>query len=372
MPPTPASARQHRGLVRQQDVRNGDDERHERHEPRRGAKRDGRREAGRLRGGCSRGSAEQGTADGRLPSHAPTLTREPAATSPDGARPSVILRWPVVTRLAGRAGPEPFELLVAGHADSLRTCVRVGDDPARRRGLVLRVGRAAGRPAAAREAGDRRRRCRSGRELRGEGVRRPHGDGRAGRRAACAPRLSSCRRACPSTRLRARRSSRSSRTRPRSSRGSRSTRPSSTCAAWSASRARRARSPCGCAAECASRSASRSPSGSRGRSSSPRSRAPSRNRTACCSCRPSASSRSCTRCRSSASGASGRRPPLACTAGASRPSATSRRRPRRRWRCCWEGRGLTSARAREQPRPPRRAYAAATAVDRLAARVRQA
>ena len=61
----------------------------------------------------------------------------------------------------------------------MRTYVRVGgDDPARRSRRVLRVGRAAGRRAAPREAGDRRRRRRAGRELRGEGIRHPHGDGR--------------------------------------------------------------------------------------------------------------------------------------------------------------------------------------------------
>src|SRR4051812_754034 len=62
----------------------------------------------------------------------------------------------------------------------VRTYVRVrgrGDDPACRRRLLLRVGRAAGRSGSARTAGDRRRRGRSRRELRGEGVRRADGDG---------------------------------------------------------------------------------------------------------------------------------------------------------------------------------------------------
>ena len=44
------------------------------------------------------------------------------------------------------------------------------DDPARRPRRVLRVGRAARRPAAARAAGDRRRRRRARRELRGQGA----------------------------------------------------------------------------------------------------------------------------------------------------------------------------------------------------------
>ena len=114
----------------------------------------------------------------------------------------------------------------------MRTCVRVarGDDPARRPRRVLRVGRAAGRPRAARPAGDRRRRRRARGQLRGQGVRHPHGDGRRGRRGGCARTRSSCRRGCRPTPRRARRCSRCSRTRRRSSRGSRSTRRSSTCA----------------------------------------------------------------------------------------------------------------------------------------------
>ena len=72
-----------------------------------------------------------------------------------------------------------------------------------------------------------------------------------------------CRRGWRPTRRRARRSSRSSRTRRRWSRGSRSTRRSSTCAGWSTSPARRARSRRGCARGCATRSGCRSRSGSR-------------------------------------------------------------------------------------------------------------
>src|SRR5690349_20281829 len=49
-------------------------------------------------------------------------------------------------------------------------------DPARRPGLLLRVGRAARRPRAARPPGAGRRRCGAGRELRGEGVRGAHAD----------------------------------------------------------------------------------------------------------------------------------------------------------------------------------------------------
>src|SRR6185437_2801267 len=49
-----------------------------------------------------------------------------------------------------------------------------GDDPARRPGLLLRVGRATRRPPPARAAGDRGRRRRAGGELRGQGALRPH------------------------------------------------------------------------------------------------------------------------------------------------------------------------------------------------------
>ena len=68
----------------------------------------------------------------------------------------------------------------------MRTYVRVRgrEHPPRRPRLVLRVGRAARRPGAARAAGDRRRRRGPGRELRGQGVRRAHGDGRAAGAAA--------------------------------------------------------------------------------------------------------------------------------------------------------------------------------------------
>ena len=63
----------------------------------------------------------------------------------------------------------------------MRTSVRVvqRDGPARGRGLVLRVGRAARRPALGWPPCDRRRRCGACGELRGEGIRRVHGDERA-------------------------------------------------------------------------------------------------------------------------------------------------------------------------------------------------
>ena len=64
--------------------------------------------------------------------------------------------------------------------EAVRTYVRVerGDDPACRPRRVLRVGRAARRPSAARAARDRRGRGRARGQLRGQGLRRPHGDGR--------------------------------------------------------------------------------------------------------------------------------------------------------------------------------------------------
>ncbi len=74
----------------------------------------------------------------------------------------------------------------------MRTCVRVtgGIDPARRRRFVLRLGRAAGRSAPARTAGDRRPRGGDGGKLRGQGLRGALGDGRrAGPAAVPAGRL---------------------------------------------------------------------------------------------------------------------------------------------------------------------------------------
>ena len=137
----------------------------------------------------------------------------------------------------------------------LRTCVRAGrgDDPPRRPRLVLRVGRAARRSGAARTARGRRHGRRAGRQLRGQGVRRPHGDGRRQARQLC-PARSPCRRGCPPTARRARPCSGCSTTRRRWSRGSPSTRRSSTSAACAGCRARRPRSPPGCAPRCASAS----------------------------------------------------------------------------------------------------------------------
>ena len=106
----------------------------------------------------------------------------------------------------------------------------VGEHPARRPGLVLRLRRAARRPAAARPAGDRRRRGGAGRELRGQGVRRDARRWAGGRRRGCARTRWSCRRGSRRTSRPASGSSRSSTTPRRWSRGSRSTRRSSTSA----------------------------------------------------------------------------------------------------------------------------------------------
>ena len=65
---------------------------------------------------------------------------------------------------------------------------RRGDHPARRRRLLLRVGRAAGRPVAPRASRHRGRRGRARGELRGEGLRHPNADGWQARPAALPPR----------------------------------------------------------------------------------------------------------------------------------------------------------------------------------------
>ena len=190
----------------------------------------------------------------------------------------------------------------------MRTYVRVrrGDDPARRPRRVLRVGRAAGRSSSARPARDRRRGRRARGELRGQGVRRPHGDGRQAGPPAVPARG---RRLAAHVGLRrgeqggvrgvrrhdaARRGAVDRRGLPRRAR------------AGAAPGHARPRSRCGCGATCSSGSACRSPSGSPGRSSSPRWRAAWPSPTACSWCRPTASWRFSTRSRSSGSGASGR------------------------------------------------------------------
>ena len=266
--------------------------------------------------------------------------------------------------LAGRVVPGGgvTGLVPAGCASrwAMRTYVRVrrfsahdGDDPARRPRRVLRVGRAAGRPPAAGAAGHRGRRSRARRELRGQGVRGPHRDGRSCRRVGCARGRSSSSRASPRTPRRARPCSRCSRTRRRSSRGSRSTRRSST----SAGSRRVSGTPVEIATRLAprgarARRARRSRSGSRARSSSPRWRARSPNPTACSSYRPTASSRSCTRSPSSGSGVSARSPREKLQRrGITTVGDVARLDETVLVAMLGRGLGPSSARARAQPRP---------------------
>ena len=155
-----------------------------------------------------------------------------------GCRRRAALRGPrTVARSSYRYDPP---LVAAGNSSlplampsaCVRTYVRVRSrhDPARRPRCVLRVGRATRRPAPARAAGDRRRRGRARRELRGQGVRHPLGDGRAAGPPAVPAGDRRRARACRRTPRRAKPCSRCSTTRRRSSRGCRSTRPSSTSA----------------------------------------------------------------------------------------------------------------------------------------------
>ena len=114
--------------------------------------------------------------------------------------------------------------------EALQPTTADGDDPARRPRLVLRLGRAARRSAAAQPAGDRRRRDRARRQLRGQAASactHPMPEFKA--RRLC-PDWWSCRPGSRPTPRPARRCSRCSTTPRRSSRGCRSTRPSSTSA----------------------------------------------------------------------------------------------------------------------------------------------
>ena len=98
------------------------------------------------------------------------------------------------TRSGGRCPRAHWR--VAGRVDSWALAPRGGrcehvfvssvrDDPARRPRRVLRVRGAARRPPPARAAGDRRRRRGARGQLRGQGVRGAHGDGRAQARRLC-------------------------------------------------------------------------------------------------------------------------------------------------------------------------------------------
>ena len=226
-------------------------------------------------------------------------------------------RWRVLvlpTILAGRDGlaqraPAPA-LRRSRRGDRLASNTCRVTRPILSDSIVLRVGRAARRSAAARPAGDRRRRGRAGGQLRGQGA------------AACAPRWAGAqaRRLCPQaivvpaadgrpTRRRARRCSRSSTTRRRWSRGSRSTRRSSTCAGMRADRRHAARDR-GAAAATVRERGRPADHGRRRAHEVPRQGGERRGqaRRPAAWCRRTASWRSCTRCRSSGSGASGRSP----------------------------------------------------------------
>ena len=217
---------------------------------------------------------------------------------------------------ASDRGPTKLDTLANTSRRANMCSCRRGHDPPCRPRRLLRVGRAARRPPAARSAGDRRRRRRARGELRGEGVRGPDRDGRPRRRAGSARTRSSSRPACRPTPRRARRCSRCSRTRRRSSRGSRSTRPSWTFAGSSGSRARRRRSRARLRRERAR--PGRAPDHGRRRADQvPRQGGERawRSRTGCWSSRPTASSASSIRCRSSGCGVSGGSRPRSSTRG---------------------------------------------------------
>ena len=158
-------------------------------------------------------------------------------------------------------------------------------DPPRRPRRLLRVGGAAGRPAAARPAGDRRRRGGAGGQLRGAGVRRLRRDGRG----PGAPAVSARDRR-PATHggllggeqggVRGVRRHDATRRGAVDRRGVPRRRRAAT-----GVRHAGADRPCSCDRTCGSGSACRSPSGWRGRSSSPRWRAASPNPTVCSSFR---------------------------------------------------------------------------------------
>ena len=127
----------------------------------------------------------------------------------------------------------------------MRTYVRArrSHHPARGPGRVLRVGRAARRPAAARPAGDRRRWGRARGQLRGEGLRGAHGHERAAGQGAVPGRDRGRAADARPTPRRATRSSRCSGRPHRWSRACPSTRRSSRSAGCGGSRGRRWTSP---------------------------------------------------------------------------------------------------------------------------------
>ena len=200
------------------------------------------------------------------------------------------------TRARGRTRPRC--LLEVGPVKRRRRVHRIGMtgegvESARGCRFLLRVRRAAGRPGAPRQAGDRRgRRC-AGRELRGEGVRGSDADGWTSSSAPTLPATPwSCRRGWTST----------SRGEQGSVRGVRGHHPVRRGHLDRRGVPRRRRPPAdlgtptrsrsACASGCASGWACRSRSVWRGRSSSRRSPARSRSPTACSSCSRTRSSAS--------------------------------------------------------------------------------
>ena len=100
---------------------------------------------------------------------------DPRAGSQLGNFPQAFTHLALVdAAIALGAGPDDAHLAACAHVRSMRTYVRIGRRgcPARRSGRLLRVGRAAGRPAAAWAPGHRRRGRRARGELRGQGLRR--------------------------------------------------------------------------------------------------------------------------------------------------------------------------------------------------------
>ena len=218
----------------------------------------------------------------------------------------------------------------------MRTCVRVerADDPACRRRFVLRVGRAAGRPQPPWPSRHRRGRRGACGQLRGEGVRYHHTDGRSPGAKAVPPGgrrspADGCLQRGEHGAVRGVQRHDAVRRRAVDRRGVPRRR-------WVAAdlRARRWRSPSGCGERSSRRSAFPSPWVSRGRSSSPRSPAEWRSPTVCCGCRPTVSWSSCTRFRSNGCGASGRSPRASSAPTPSRPWDRLRSSARRRSSGC--------------------------------------
>ena len=176
-------------------------------------------------------------------------------------------------------------------------------DPARGRRLLLRVGRAAGRPEPEGPPRHRGGRRGAGGQLRGQGVRRTHADGP--RPGAPAVPAGDRRLAAHGGLQRGEQGDVRGLQRHDAVRRRAVDRRGVPGGRWAAEDLGNAHGDRGPPARerSARRSACRSPWAWPGPSSSPRWRAGSRSRTVCWSCRSTASWRSCTRCRSSVCGA---------------------------------------------------------------------